>query len=122
MVLSSAGVSESDDNEKNRILRFPKLGIITVKDYDLLEMPAPTMVNINAARFDFKSSIRNPNFLMGKQYESQGIKQVCPHLYAKNFKKESVPRQFAVFDNALPSVSDPEYKKSLILRAQMRKT
>ena len=85
-------------------------------------MPAPTMVNINAARFDFKSSIRNPNFLMGKQYESQGIKQVCPHLYAKNFKKESVPRQFAVFDNALPSVSDPEYKKSLILRAQMRKT
>ena len=39
------------------------------------------MANIDGMKFDFKSSIRNPDFHSGKQYESQGIKEICPHLY-----------------------------------------
>ena len=70
------------------------MGLITVNDYNLPEMPSPALVNIEKLRFDFKSSIRNPDFRSGKQYHSLEIKKIFPNLYNKNFNKEAVPRQF----------------------------
>ena len=103
---------------------MPKLGTVNVDDIDLPEMPSPTMVNVDSFRFDFKNSIRNSDFRAGKQYESLELKKICPNLYIKKFKKDPVPRQFShnTLDYKLPGMTDPEYKQSLILRAQMRKT
>ena len=70
--------SRSICERQNRIIKFPKLGMISASDYDLPEMPSPTMANIDSVRFDFKSSLRNPHFLMGKKYESQAIKDIFP--------------------------------------------
>ncbi len=71
---------------ENRIVKVPKLGTITFKDYDLPEMPSPTMASIDDKRFDFKNSIRNNDFRSGKQYESLELKKICPNLYFKKFK------------------------------------
>lgn len=65
---------------------MPKLGIITMDDYTLPEMPIPNMVNIDKFKFDFKASTRNADFRAGKQYESLGLKKICPNLYVKKFK------------------------------------
>lgn len=78
------------------------------------------MANVDSVRFDFRSSLRNPDFRQGKKYESQAIKEICPQLYTKNFKKQPVPRQFAVFENSLPGTDDPNYKSCLIQRAMTR--
>lgn len=111
------------DKRENRILKIPKLGTISVDDYDLNEMPSPTMVNVDNVRFDFKNSLRNSNFRSGKQYESIGLRKLCPNLFVTKFRKESVPRQMSYkeLENQLPSMTDANYKESLILRAQMRK-
>ena len=107
------------DKRENRILKIPKLGTISVDDYDLNEMPSPTMVNVDNVRFDFKNSLRNPNFRSGKQYESIGLRKLCPNLFVTKFRKESVPRQMSYkeLENQLPSMTDANYKESLILRA-----
>ena len=51
---------------RNRILIFPVLGTVTVKDYDLPLMPPPQLVNVESVRFDYKNSIRNSDRKEGK--------------------------------------------------------
>ena len=75
-----------DDAHQNRQIKVPRIGTISYKDYDLPEMPSPTMVSIEGKQFDFKSSLRNPDFRSGKQYESLELKKICPNLYVKKFK------------------------------------
>ena len=36
---------------------FPSQGKITVQDYDLLELPAPAMTEIEAVRFDYNNAM-----------------------------------------------------------------
>lgn len=80
------------------------------------------MTSIEHVRFDFKSANRNPHFRSGKQYESHELKQICPNLYAKKFKKPPVPRQLSMVEpDAVFDMTETEYKKSLVIRAQMRK-
>jgi hypothetical protein len=71
---------------ESRMLKIPKLGFISSQDYDLAEMPSPTMASIDGQCFDFRNSIRNSDFRSGKQYESLEIKKICPNLYFKKFK------------------------------------
>ena len=63
-------ITKEPEESNIRVLKFPKLGMITVTDYNLPAMPSPTMVNIDNVRFDFKSSLRNPHYRQGKQYET----------------------------------------------------
>lgn len=113
-----------EEQHKHRCIKVPKLGQITVEDYNLPEMPSPTMTNVDAVRFDFKSSMRNSYLRSGMQYENSGLRSLCPNLFAKKFKKDPVPRQTSHidFENKLPNILDPNYKENLIQRAQMRKT
>lgn len=92
-----------------RILKIPTLGSIGLKDYNLSEMPSPQLVNIEKYRFDFKSSLRNEDYRMGKQYDNHELKQLFPSLYYKNFKKDPVPLQFTAPENTLPVMTDPSF-------------
>ena len=68
------------------MLKVPNLGSISYEDYDLQEMPSPTVARIDDHRFDFKASLRNADFRNHKQYESEEIKEIYPNLYYKKFK------------------------------------
>ena len=100
---------------------MPKLGHITVQDYNVPEMPSPTMQKIDSAGFEVKKSFHNKNT---SKYESKGLRQLCPNLFVKKFKKDPVPRQFNFkeMENTLPSTDDPSFKENLIQRANQRKT
>ena len=82
---------ENKSQRENRLIKVLKLGTITFKDYDLPEMPSPTMVSIEGKRFDFKGSIRNADYRSCKQYESLELLKICPNLYFKKLKVSSSP-------------------------------
>lgn len=79
-------VKFTESGRECRQIKLPRLGTISFKDYDLPDMPSPTMASIDGKKFDFKSSLRNPDFLSGKHYESLELKKICPNLYNKKFK------------------------------------
>ena len=78
---------EEEEPKPLKILFVPELGKVGVEVYDLPAMPIPEMVNIEAVRFDFKNSIRNPDYRQGRQYENEAIKQLFPEQYSKRFVK-----------------------------------
>ena len=62
---SSEGEQEDDDEVEKKplkVLDVPDLDKIGVESYDLPAMPIPEMVNIDGVRFDFRNSIRNPDY------------------------------------------------------------
>ena len=64
-ILNESSEEEEDDEEEKKplkVLRVPELGKIGVEAYNLPAMPIPEMVNIDGVRFDFRNSIRNPDY------------------------------------------------------------
>ena len=65
---------EAEEPKPLKILRVPELGKLGIEVYDLPAMPIPEMVSIEGVRFDYKNSLRNPDYRQGRQYENEALK------------------------------------------------